>query len=224
MQSIKKLGFLGLLASVMVGTGEYLLHYSPNVLDGGVEFSFFKSIPFRNIKLGHYLAVAGIPFYFAGYLHIYLMLKNGSQIWANAVLALGFIAFSVGGVWISSREALAFIVQSEKQMSNVLYKEMIGNYKDYYEIMVNILRVVIALLSIAFVVAVLKGNTNYNKIMVFFNPITILIFFVVLGTLCPKLGKYFIPILMNATHFILFSASLFFTKQPKSNLLFIKHK
>jgi len=44
MQLTKYLGYLGLLASVLVGSGEYLLHYSDQVIDHGANCEFLKTI------------------------------------------------------------------------------------------------------------------------------------------------------------------------------------
>jgi len=45
--------------------------------------------------------------------------------------------------------------------------------------------------------------------MAFFNPITVLIMFVFIGMAMPEIGKYVLPILMNITHVVIFSLSLF---------------
>lgn len=209
MQLTKNLGYLGLLGAILVGIGEFYLHYSTNVLTDKGEFNFFEFVPMENLKIGHFIAILGIPFYFAGYLHIYRMLKSGNENLAKTVLALGFIAFTVGGVWIGSRGYLGTLVHLKNEMSAETYSKIIANYNSFLEILVQILRVVIALLSIAFSWAILKGGTLYQKYMAFFNPIFILIFFVIIGMILPQIGKYFLPILMNITHFVLFSLSLY---------------
>jgi len=86
------------------------------------------------------------------------------------------------------------------------------------EILVKILRVVIALLSVVFAIAILKGGTYYKKWMAILNPIVILLLLVFLGEIFPAIGKHMLPILMNVTHFILFSLSLYqLNKQTKIN-------
>ena len=77
------------------------------------------------------------------------------------------------------------------------------------EILVQILRVVIATLSVVFAITILKGGTYYKKWMAIFNPIVILLILVLIGQLLPAIGKHMLPILMNVTHFILFSLSLY---------------
>lgn len=217
MQLTRNLGYLGLFGAILVGFGEFYLHYSTNVLNIKSDFAFFEFVPIENLKMGHFLAITGIPFYFAGYLHIYRMLKSGNETLARTVLGLGFIAFAVGGVWIGSRGFMGSLVHLQNEMSAETYSKIITNYNSFLEILVQVLRVVIALLSIAFSWAILKGGTFYSKSMALFNPILILIFFVLIGMALPKIGKYFLPILMNITHFILFSISLYQLKIHTKN-------
>lgn len=217
MQLTKNLGYLGLLGAILVGIGEFYLHYSTNVLTAKGEFNFFEFVPLENLKVGHFITVFGIPFYFAGYLHIYRMLKTGNETLARTVLGLGFIAFSVGPVWIGSRGYLGSLVHLKNEMPTETYAKITANYNEFLEILVQVLRVVIALLSIAFSWAILKGGTMYQKYMAIFNPIIILILFVIIGMTLPQIGKYFLPILMNITHFILFSLSLYQLNNLKKN-------
>lgn len=208
MKTTKILGFLGLMATVLVGLGEYNLHFSQEVINQADNYQFLKFVPKKNLFLGHFLAIIGLPFYFAGYFHIYRMLKSGNRIYATAVLFLGIVAFAVGGVWIGSRAFLGTIVHLQQDINTNTYQSILDSYTNLLEILVKALRIVMALLSVCFVVAVLKGNTYYKKWMAFFNPITILI--ILLSTLLiPSLGKYIVPILMNVTHFIFFSVSLY---------------
>ncbi|WP_343329437.1 DUF6796 family protein [Polaribacter staleyi] len=218
MKLTKILGYLGFLASIIVGLGEYLLHYSTNILENANEYEFFKFVSLDNLTTGHFLAVIGLPFYFAGYVHIYRMLKYGNDTLAKAVLALGFIAFAVGGVWIGSRASIGNIVHLKDTMTPATYQNLLEHYTNHMEILVQALRVVIASLSIVFATAILKGGTYYKKWMAFFNPITILILLVIIGKLIPALGKHMLPILMNVTHFILFGISLYqLNKHSKIN-------
>ncbi|PPK93969.1 hypothetical protein LY01_02191 [Nonlabens xylanidelens] len=202
------LGFLGILASILVGAGEYLLHYSPQIMGESENYNFFSYVPLSNLSLGHTLAMIGLPFYFAGYFHIYYMLKTGNKLLAQLVLATGFIAFAIGGVWIGSRASIGNIVHLQDSINPTDYKNLIDHYTAHMEVLVQVLRIVIALLSILFIIAILKGSTQYKKWMAILNPITILIALVLIGFALPSIGQHIIPILMNVTHFILFTISL----------------
>lgn len=209
MRITKILGWLGLLAAILVGAGEYFLHYSDNVLEQAKNYEFLKSVPLENLKTGHFLAMLGLPFYFAGYIHLYRMLKSGSEAWARAVLTLGFIAFAVGGVWIGSRAFIGTIVHLQSSIEPAIYQTILENYTSLLEVLVKALRVVVALLSVVFIIAILRGGTYYKKWMAFFNPIVLLGLTFTTIFIAPALGKHLAPIAMNVTHFILFSLSLY---------------
>ncbi|MBF8150589.1 hypothetical protein ITJ86_11820 [Winogradskyella sp. F6397] len=209
MKLTKILGYLGLLASILVGLGEYFLHYSPEILGHAADYEFFKYVPLEHLTTGHFLAVIGLPFYFAGYIHIYRMLKSGNEMLARLVLAIGFIAFAVGGIWIGSRASIGHIVHLKDAMDASTYQHLLTHYTDHMEVLVQALRVIIATLSVVFVVAILKGGTYYRKWMAIFNPIVILL--LVFSTMfwASGLAKHLAPIAMNVTHFILFTLSLY---------------
>lgn len=205
----KTLGYLGVIAAILVGLGEYFLHYSPSILEHSDNYEFFNFVSLSNLSLGHFLAVIGLPLYFAGYLHVYRMLKSGNETLARLVLAIGFIAFAVGGVWIGSRASIGNIVHLKSSMNPAVYQNLLADYTNHMEVLVQALRIIIATLSVVFTVAILKGGTYYKKWMAIFNPIVILILLVILGKLIPAIGKHMLPILMNVTHFILFGLSLY---------------
>ena len=217
MKLTKLLGYLGLLASVLVGLGEHFLHYSPDILGHAENYDFFKFVPLENFTTGHFLAVIGLPFYFAGYIHIYRMLKSGNEILARLVLAIGFIAFAVGGVWIGSRASIGNIVHLKDAIDASTYTNLLAHYTSHMEVLVQILRIVIATLSLVFVIAILKGGTYYKKWMAIFNPIVILLLVFSTMFFAKDLAKHLAPIAMNVTHFILFTLSLFqLNKQTKN--------
>lgn len=201
--------YAGILASIIVGIGEYLLHYSPHVFDKSESYWFFSYVSLANLTAGHFVAVTGIVFYYIGYIHIYQMLKKGNESLAKATLFLGLLAFTLGGLWIGSRSSIGHITHLKSQMNTEVYQALITHYDEHMEILVQGLRIVVLSLSITFAVTIIKGGTYYKKWMAIFNPIAILIVLVILGKLVPSLGKHFLPILMNVTHFILFALSIY---------------
>ncbi|MFV1448175.1 DUF6796 family protein [Maribacter sp. HS] len=207
--TIKFLGYLGLIGSILVGIGEYLLHYSPNILGHAENYEFFAFVDLSHMTVGHFFAVVGLPFYFAGYIHIYQMLRPGNETLARMVLGIGFIAFAVGGIWIGSRSSIGNTVHLKESINPEAYNILLTHYTKHMEVLVQALRVIVALLSIVFVIAILKGGTYYNKWMAIFNPIVILIVLALTGLAIPLIGQHTLPILMNVTHFILFSLSLY---------------
>jgi hypothetical protein len=211
-------GLLGLLASILVGAGEFFLHYSPQIIGHAENYQFFIYVPNNHLTIGHFLAVVGIPFYFVGYYHIYLMLKKGNKILAKLVFILGVLAFLIGGFWITSRAFLGNVVQLQNDMPQATYQLLLEKYTLISESLVQALRVIVFLLSICFVLAILKGGTYYKKWMVFFNPIVLLLLVFVVYFISPTVGKYSAPIAMNVVHFILFSLSLYQLKFTKNKL------
>ncbi len=209
MKLTRILGYLGLIASILVGLGEYFLHYSPEILGHSDNYEFFKFVPLDNLTTGHFLAVIGLPFYFAGYLHVYRMLKSGNETLARLVLATGFIAFAIGGVWIGSRASIGNIIHLKGTIDAPSYENLLAHYTSHMEVLVEALRIIIAVLSIVFVIAILKGGTYYKKWMAIFNPIVILLLVFSTMFFAEDLAKHLAPIAMNVTHFILFSLSLF---------------
>lgn len=209
MKLTKTLGYLGLIASILVGVGEYLLHYSTGVLEYAENYEFFKFVPLENLTTGHFFAVIGLPFYFAGYIHIYRMLKSGNEFLARIVLAIGFIAFAVGGIWIGSRASIGNIVHLKDTMDPTSYNNLLAHYSSHMGVLLQSLQAVIALLSVVFVIAILKGGTYYKKWMAIFNPIVILVLVFSSMFWAKDLAKHLAPIAMNVTHFILFGLSLY---------------
>ncbi|EDM44610.1 hypothetical protein SCB49_13600 [unidentified eubacterium SCB49] len=212
-------GILGLLASILVGAGEFLLHYSPQIIGNADNYQFFQFVSKNSLITGHFLAVFGVPFYFLGYYHIYKMLEKGNEKLAATVFGLGVLAFTIGGFWITSRAFLGTIVQLQNDIDATVYQKILDNYTLISESLVQILRVIILLLSVFFSVTILKGGTYYKKWMAVFNPITLLIAVFVIYFISPQTGKYIAPIAMNVVHFIVFSLSLYQLKKINQSSL-----
>jgi len=75
-RSWKLLGVLGLIGAVVVGIGEFLVHYNPAGFGEG-GFAFFGGVSDSAIIRGHFLMIAALPLYVFGYLHLYLGFRPG---------------------------------------------------------------------------------------------------------------------------------------------------
>ncbi len=203
-------GFLGIIGAIGVGIGEFLLHYSPEGIGyDGSNFEFFNQIPLSRLTLGHFVAVSFVPFYIAGYYHLYLVFKEKNPVIATSIFALGVIAFMIGGMWISSRAQLGYLVHKIAEFPNdTALQSLIEVYKNHAEILVKSLRIWVAAISILFVIPILKGSTIYPKWMAIFNPIVILLSVLAIYTIVPSIGFIIGPIAMNVVHFIVFGLSL----------------
>jgi hypothetical protein len=192
---------MGVLASLIVGAGEFLVHYSATGYEGATDFVWLKQSNHSIVIIGHFLMLIGLPLYIFGYYHFYLTIRQGSENLARTILVLGIIAFTIGGVWAGSRALLTEIVKSESI-------ELINYYKAHYEILVNVLRLIVLLISVAWVVAIGFNNTRYPKWLAWFSPVIILVLVFLAYFLLPSLGKFLVPTAMNVTHLVVFSLSL----------------
>ena len=59
--STKSLLYTGLVAALIVGIGEYLLHFLPGGPEG--EVSMLEHVPLVRASKGHFLVVFGAPLY-----------------------------------------------------------------------------------------------------------------------------------------------------------------
>lgn len=205
MNNLKLTGTIGLIGAVMVGIGEFLMHYNTGGYTGS-NYSFFVSIGDSRLITGHFFVVFFVPFYIAGYWHFYLAIKPGSSKLALAILISGVFAFVIGGMWIASRGMLGFIAKSYAAGDASL--SLLDKYKLLMETLVQVLRLIVLLISILFVTAILKRKTLYPRWMAFFNPALILAIVFALFFLLPSVGNIIAPTAMNVTHITVFTASL----------------
>ena len=97
--STKTLICLGVLASVLVGLGEFLIHFLPEGPEG--EISMLYDVPLERASRGHFFAVYATPLYFAGYYGLMRFFKSTDQFLATLLFVLGVLSFSYGGVYLS---------------------------------------------------------------------------------------------------------------------------
>ncbi|NOR69574.1 MAG: hypothetical protein GQ532_07740 [Methylomarinum sp.] len=203
--------YLGILGAILVGIGEYLLHFSPLGPVGEIEM--LLNVPLARARVGHFFSIAGVPLYFAGYYGLLKLFRSGNEFYAKCLFIFGTLSFTVGGIWISSRYFCAVILQ--KMINTANYDYFFTQYDENYQILVWFLRVLVALLSVFYVLSILKNNLNLPKWLAIFNPIVLL--GLILSTLLwlKPIGIHIAPIAMNMTHFIFFSLLLIFSKSSK---------
>ncbi len=208
-------GFIGLLASILVGAGEFLVHYAGGAMHDSVPYAFFQAVPAWRLPVGHYLMIAGLPLYFIGYMHLFLALQPGSRPLASGVFVLGVFSFAIGGIWVGSRAFMGSLVQilQEHPDPSVLAL-IIQSYDLLLENLVQILRVLVFANSVVFAVAILRSRTLYPRWMALFNPIALLLVVFLLFLKVPTIGDYLVPTAMNVAHFVMFSVSLLALRQP----------
>lgn len=191
---------LGILGSILVGIGEYLLHFLPDGPPG--EVTMLVYVPLSRASIGHFFSVFGVPLYFVGYLGLREFFKKSNLSLANLLLILGVLAFFIGGIWISSRYFGAEVLQRTKGTPD--YAFFLQSYENHYQILVWALRIIIIALSVVYILLILKNKQGLPKWLAIFNPIILLL--IVISSLFwfKPLGIHIAPIAMNVTHFIFF--------------------
>ena len=105
------MGYIGLLASILVGAGEIMLHFDPAARYGD-GFVFLQTVPQEQATIGHFVAVLGAPLYVVGAYHIYLMLCLANELAARITGLIMAFGFCVGAVWIGSRSVVNELVMA----------------------------------------------------------------------------------------------------------------
>lgn len=213
------LGWLGLLAAVGVGTGEFLLHYSNKGYSSIEPYQFFISIGDQRVVYGHFISVLFAPLYIPGYYFLYQTLDGGSTLLRKIFLSAGIYGLSVGSVWIGSRSYLHGLVNfnqvngfSESSQSLMLRFSFLN------ETLLSVTRASILLASLAFVFLVASGKTKFSRWIALINPIFLVLSCFGVYLVYPLIGSYIMPIAMNVAHLILFSTILIYTRQTKGVL------
>ncbi len=199
-------GVLGLVAALVTGCGEFLLHFDPQArfTDG---LAFFAGIEERRTTIGHFLGVLGAPMYVVGAFHIYLMLRGGHAKWALALFVVMAYGCAMGGVWIGSRASISAIVNAPQYPD---LGHLVELYNLRYETLLQVTRFAVLFVSIVYVWLVAKGGTAYPRWMAIANPIVLILLSFLIYLVAPELGKYLMPIALNVGFGLFFSLSLYF--------------
>ncbi|MEP0392931.1 MAG: DUF6796 family protein [Erythrobacter sp.] len=198
-------GVVGLLAAVITGTGEFLLHFDPQArfTDG---LAFFEGISETRSNWGHFIGVLGAPLYAVGAYHIYLMLRSANHRWAFILFIVMAYGCALGGVWMGSRASISAIVNAPQYAD---LGHLVALYDLRYESLLNVTRFGILAISIIYIWLTASGRSDYPKWMAFFNPIILLLFSFAVWLAVPDIGKFMMPIALNIGFAIFFALSLF---------------
>jgi hypothetical protein len=194
-------GQVGLAAAVLVGIGEFLLHYD-SLARYTSTFGFFEGVTRERATLGHFIGVFGAPLYVVGAYHIYLMLRPANEVAARVagfVMAYGCI---IGAVWIGSRASAVELVAAGG------IEEQLALYELRYENLLLAVRAAVLVLSVIFIWLCLTGRSHYPRAMAALNPILLIIVSFIIFFTVPAVGKYMMPIALNVAYFVIFSVSL----------------
>ncbi len=200
-------GFIGLLAAVLVGVGEFLLHYDPlaRFSEEGGDYSFMMAATDARQTMGHFFGVLAAPLYVVGCWHIYLMLKPANKTLAFIAFVVGAYGFMIGADWISSRASIGAIAHLE----NTALQPLVDLYVHRYESLLTIIRITTLLLSIIIAYLAWTKRSHYTRVVTFLNPIVLLLFSFIVYVIAPSIGKYMMPIALNIGFGLFFILSLY---------------
>ena len=198
-------GCIGLLASVLVGIGEYLLHYDPQARFSASDFTFMQGIGEQRTTIGHFFGVFGATLYLIGCHHIYLMLRPAGERAAQAMFCISAFGFIVGAVWIGSRASISALMQLPATPE---IASLITLYELRYETLLTVVRITTLILSALFIWLTLTGRSRYPRWMAVFSPFVLILASFAIYLIAPQLGKHLMPIALNVAFFIFFLLSL----------------
>lgn len=205
--SLKLTALVGLIGAILVGTGEFLLHFDAAARYSEGGYAFMGDISESRLTAGHFFAVVGIPLYFIGAWHIYQMLRPANNKLAFLAFLITSYGFMMGGVWMGSRASIGSLVHHLELIENT---RLISLYELRYETLLQVIRVTTLALSAIYVYLVLTGKSRFPKWMALVNPFALILLSFLVFALWKDVGKYLMPIALNVAFAAFFSFSLLF--------------
>lgn len=200
-------GIVGLFAAILVGVGEFLLHFDNLGRFGeGGGYEFMLGISAYRTSIGHFLAAIGAPLYLVGFWHLMKMLEPANKLASRIAFFIMSYGIIIGAVWIGSRANVSALV-NHAQVSGL--SELISLYELRYENLLQITRLAVVAFSIIFIWLTLTDRSHYPRWMAMFNPILLLIGSFFVWFVMPAIGIYLMPIALNIAFGILFLVSIF---------------
>ena len=206
-------GLIGVLAALLTGTGEFLLHYDSLARFAGGGYEFMLAASDERQTLGHFIGVLGAPLYVVGMWHIYLMLKPANQKVAFIGFLISSYGFMIGADWISSRASIGALMHVQESGMDV--GSLVELYQLRYETLLSVVRITTLAISVIYIWLVLTGKSNYKKWQAVFSPILLLIGSFIVYLIAPEVGKYIMPIALNVGFGIFFVMSVMQARKLK---------
>lgn len=204
-------GVLGLLAALLVGTGEFLLHFDAlgRFAEGGT-YEFMRGINSERSTIGHFLGVLSAPLYIVGFWHIMKMLEPANALASRIAFAIVSYGIIVGAVWIGSRAEISTIVNSTSIDNPISF---ISLYELRYENLLQVTRLAMLLFSVIFTWLVLSGRSHYPRWMALLNPFFLILVSFAIWAIAPVVGIYLMPIALNVAFALLFLFSIYYSQK-----------
>ena len=207
-------GIIGVIAAVLVGTGEYLLHFDPLARFSADSYAFMLAASDERQTAGHFLGVLGAPLYVVGCWHIYLMLRPANQKLAFIGFLVGAYGFMIGADWVGSRASIGALVHFQESGGNI--DGLVPLYQLRYESLLTVIRITTVVISLIFIYLALTGRSHYQKWHAIFNPLVLLVTNFVIYAVSPAIGKYLMPIALNVAFGLFFLMSAVQAQKVKS--------
>ena len=198
-------GLIGLAAALLVGVGEFLLHFDPLARYSESNYDFMLAASNDRQTLGHFFGVLAAPLYVLGCWHIYLMLKPANQTLALIGFLVSSYGFMIGADWISSRSSIGALTHFQE--SGVGVDPLVQLYQLRYESLLSVVRVTTLALSLIFIYLALTGRSRYQRWQALLNPILLLVMCFMIYAISPAIGKYIMPIALNVAFGVFFLMS-----------------
>jgi hypothetical protein len=207
-------GVLGLLAAILVGTGEFLLHFDSLGRFGEAEaYKFMKGISANRTTVGHFLAVLGAPLYILGFWHLMKMLEPANRVASRIAFVIMSYGMVIGVVWIGSRANISSII-NYKQITDPSY--LVSLYAFRYENLLQITRLAVLFFSLIFLWLTLSGHSYYPRWVAVFNPILLILFSFTVWFFTPAIGIFLMPVALNIAFGLLFLISIYYSLNIKT--------
>ncbi|NWF39188.1 hypothetical protein F3F96_08575 [Mariprofundus sp. NF] len=206
-------GVIGLIAAVLVGAGEFLLHFDPLGRFGEAGgYAFMQGIDAGRASVGHFIGVLAAPLYIIGFWHIMKMLEPANRMASRIAFAIMSYGIIIGAVWIGSRSSVSGLINFS-DVSSV--SSLIAAYELRYENLLQITRLAVLGFSVIFVWLVFSGRSHYPRWVAGLNPILLILVSFAIWAVAPAVGIYLMPIALNVAFAVLFVFSIFYSKSIK---------
>lgn len=215
-RSILITGIIGVLATLFVGWGEFLLHIHNCDLMDLPSYSLKVYKESKHLVLGHFLTIMASPLYLAGYWHVYQMLNPKKNSGATLLCLIAGYGSVMGGIWVGSRLMVILMAQAHESLPDLSL--LIRNYENYYEDLLQVTRVTTLIFSLGVMILVSFRQTFYPRWFILFSPIMPLVIIFLLFFTLPNVGLFMAPIAMNMAYFVFFSLSTIICISSKQRL------
>ncbi len=210
-KNITATGLIGLLAAILVGTGEFLLHFDA-LGRFGEGYEFMLGIEAQRSTIGHFIGVLGAPLYLISYWHLMKMLEPANRIASRVAFAVMSYGIFMGAIWIGSRASISAIVNDPALAEAA---SLVSLYEFRYENLLEVTRLAALAFSGIFVWLVLTGRSHYPRWVAALNPILLILVSFAIWALVPSVGIYLMPIALNVAFAVLFTFSIYFSLKLK---------